>query len=63
MTAAANLHPRRRARNVIRTVLVYGTTALGLAMLAIILATLLWNGFGGLSLDVFTKNAAMSRQS
>ena len=27
-------------------------------MLAIILATLLWNGFGGLSLDVFTKNTA-----
>jgi phosphate transport system permease protein len=27
-------------------------------MLTIILATLLWNGFGGLSLDVFTKNTA-----
>ena len=27
-------------------------------MLAIILATLLWNGVGGLSLDVFTKNTA-----
>ena len=58
MTAAANLYPRRRARNVIWTVLAYGATALGLAMLTIILATLLWNGFGGLSLDVFTKNTA-----
>ena len=27
-------------------------------MLTIILATLLWNGIGGLSLDVFTKNTA-----
>ena len=39
-------------------VLAYAATALGLSMLAIILATLLWNGFGGLSLDVFTKNTA-----
>ena len=28
----------------------------------IILATLLWNGFGGLSLDVFTKNTAAARR-
>jgi phosphate transport system permease protein len=27
-------------------------------LLAIILVTLLWNGLGGLSLDVFTKNTA-----
>ena len=58
MTAAANLYPRRRARNAVWTVLAYAATALGLTMLAIILATLLWNGFGGLSLDVFTKNTA-----
>ena len=58
MTAATSLYPRRRARNAIWTVLAYGATALGLAMLTIILATLLWNGFGGLSLDVFTKNTA-----
>ena len=38
-------------------------TALGLAMLAIIFVTLLWNGLGGLSLDVFTKyRAARSRR-
>ena len=54
----ANLYSGRRRRNVIWTVLAYAATALGLSMLAIILATLLWNGFGGLSLDVFTKNTA-----
>lgn len=48
----------RKSRNVIWTVLSYAATALGLTMLAIILATLLWNGLGGLSLDVFTKNTA-----
>jgi phosphate transport system permease protein len=48
----------RERRNVIWTVLAYAATALGLAMLTIILVTLLWNGIGGLSLDVFTKNTA-----
>ena len=51
-------YSRRKARNGIWTVLAYAATALGLAMLAIILGTLLWNGLGGLSLDVFTKNTA-----
>jgi phosphate transport system permease protein len=55
---AANLYSGRKRRNVIWTVLAYAATALGLAMLTIIVATLLWNGFGGLSLDVFTKNTA-----
>ena len=54
----ANLYAGRKRRNVIWTILAYGATVLGLAMLVIILATLLWNGFGGLSLDVFTKNTA-----
>ena len=58
MTLTASLYPRRRARNAIWTFLAYAATALGLAMLAIILATLVWNGIGGLSLDVFTKNTA-----
>jgi phosphate transport system permease protein len=53
-----SLYAGRRRRNVIWTVLAYAATGLGLAMLAIILATLVWNGFGGLSLDVFTKNTA-----
>jgi phosphate transport system permease protein len=54
----ASLYSGRKRRNVIWTVLAYGATALGLAMLTIILVTLLWNGIGGLSLDVFTKNTA-----
>src|ERR1700691_856091 len=51
-------YSRRKTRNGIWTVLAYAATALGLALLAIILGTLLWNGVGGLSLDVFTKNTA-----
>ncbi len=54
----ADLYSGRKRRNAIWTILAYGATALGLSMLVIILATLLWNGFGGLSLDVFTKNTA-----
>ena len=53
-----NLYSGRKRRNAIWTVLAYAATALGLSMLVIILATLLWKGFGGLSLDVFTKNTA-----
>jgi phosphate transport system permease protein len=56
MTAAS--YSRRKTRNGVWTVLAYAATALGLALLAIILFTLLWNGLGGLSLDVFTKNTA-----
>jgi phosphate transport system permease protein len=54
----ANLYAGRRRRNVMWTALAYAATVLGLAMLLIILATLLWNGVGGLSLDVFTKSTA-----
>jgi phosphate transport system permease protein len=54
----ADLYSGRKRRNAIWTILAYAATALGLSMLVIILATLLWNGFGGLSLDVFTKNTA-----
>jgi phosphate transport system permease protein len=54
----ANLYAGRKRRNVVWMGLAYGATALGLTMLTIILATLLWKGFGGLSLDVFTKNTA-----
>jgi len=57
-TRSSALYAGRRTRNLIWTALAYAATALGLAMLAIILATLLWNGFGGLSLNVFTKNTA-----
>src|SRR5271166_2409285 len=54
----ADLYSGRKRSNAIWTTLAYGATALGLSMLVIILATLLWKGFGGLSLDVFTKNTA-----
>ncbi len=54
----ADLYSGRKRRNVIWTGLAYAATVLGLSMLVIILATLLWNGVGGLSLDVFTKNTA-----
>jgi len=54
----ADLYSGRKRRNVIWTGLAYAATVLGLSMLVIILATLLWNGFGGLSLGVFTKNTA-----
>ena len=58
MKAMTDLYSGRKRRNAIWTVLAYAATALGLSMLVIILATLLWKGFGGLSLDVFTKNTA-----
>ena len=54
----AVLYSGRKRRNFIWTALSYAATALGLTMLVIILTTLLWNGFGGLSLNVFTKNTA-----
>ncbi len=43
----ADLYPGRKRRNVIWTSLAYAATALGLTMLVIILATLLWKGLGG----------------
>jgi phosphate transport system permease protein len=58
MKAMANRYSGRKRRNIIWTVLAYAATALGLTMLVIILATLLWNGLGGLSLAVFTRNTA-----
>jgi phosphate transport system permease protein len=58
MKAMANRYSGRKRRNIIWTVLAYAATALVLTMLVIILATLLWNGLGGLSLAVFTRNTA-----
>src|SRR5580704_13605167 len=54
----ADLYSGRKRRNMIWKGLAYAATILGLSMLVIILATLIWNGVGGLSLDVFTKNTA-----
>src|SRR5690242_21362236 len=50
------LYIRRRARNTIAKSLAYAATAFGLGWLVLILAVLLFNGFGGLSLSVFTQN-------
>ena len=54
----AALYPARKRRNAIWTALAYLATAFGLSWLVLILGALLWNGVGGLSLDVFTKMTA-----
>ena len=54
-TASAALYAARHRNNVIATVLALGATALGLGWLALILGSLLWQGFSGLSLRVFTQ--------
>jgi len=45
----------RRRRNAIATVCSYAATAFGLGWLVLILGALLWQGFSGLSLRVFTE--------
>ena len=52
------LYASRRRRNVVWTVLSYAATVFGLTWLVLILGSLVWNGIGGLSLDVFTKMTA-----
>jgi phosphate transport system permease protein len=49
------IYIRRRRRNTIMMALSLGATALGLGWLVAILAVLLWEGFSGLSLAVFTE--------
>ena len=49
------LYARRRRRNVITMGLAFAATAFGLSWLVLILGVLLWNGFAGLSLAVFTE--------
>jgi phosphate transport system permease protein len=46
---------RRQRRNTVATVLALGATAIGLGWLVLILGALLWHGFSGLSLAVFTE--------
>src|SRR5215471_6325506 len=48
------LYAARRRRNAIATVLSLAATAFGLGWLVLILGALLWKGFSGLSLRVFT---------
>jgi phosphate transport system permease protein len=45
----------RQRRNAIATTLALGATAVGLGWLVLILGALLWQGFSGLSLAVFTE--------
>ena len=49
------LYSARRARNGVIAVISVSATAIGLAGLAMILGVLLWHGFSGLSLSVFTE--------
>ncbi|MGB6348649.1 MAG: phosphate ABC transporter permease PstA [Pseudolabrys sp.] len=49
------LYASRRRRNVITMGLAYAATAFGLSWLVLILGVLLWEGFSGLSLAVFTE--------
>ncbi len=53
--ANSPLYARRRRKNGITMGLAYAATAFGLTWLVLILAVLLWNGFSGLSLRVFTE--------
>jgi phosphate transport system permease protein len=48
-------YSRRRRRNVIATGLAVAATMFGVGWLVLILGALLWNGFSGLSLAVFTQ--------
>jgi phosphate transport system permease protein len=54
-TANSKLYRARRRHNGIAMGLSFAATVLGLGWLVLILGDLLWEGFGGLSLDVFTQ--------
>jgi phosphate transport system permease protein len=51
----ASLYARRRRRNAVAMSLSLVATAIGLGWLVLILGALLWQGFNGLSLKVFTE--------
>src|ERR1700689_3028946 len=51
----ASRYSGRRRKNVVATVLAFAATAVGLGWLVLILGALLWKGFGGLSVAVFTE--------
>jgi phosphate transport system permease protein len=54
-TILQSRYRRRRRRNAAATVLALAATAVGLGWLVLILGALLWQGFSGLSLVVFTE--------
>jgi phosphate transport system permease protein len=51
----SSLYAARRRNNSIAKILALAATLFGLGWLVLILGVLLWNGFGGLSLAVFTE--------
>jgi phosphate transport system permease protein len=51
----ASRYANRRRRNATATVLSFAATAFGLGWLVLILGALLWKGFSGLSIAVFTQ--------
>jgi phosphate transport system permease protein len=51
----AGRYSGRRRRNVVATVFAIGATLLGVGWLVLILGALLWKGFSGLSIAVFTE--------
>ena len=51
----ADRYSSRRHADAVATGLAFAATALGLGWLALILGSLLWHGFSGLSLTVFTQ--------
>ena len=52
----SSLYRRRRVSDRVATGLAYAAAAFGLGWLVLILGVLIYNGIGGLSLDVFTQN-------
>ena len=56
MSASSRLYGRRRRRSTITMTLSVAATAFGALWLVVILATLIWNGVAGLTLDVFTTD-------
>ncbi len=55
IAASKSLYAKRRRRNVITMALSFAATAFGLGWLVLILGVLLYEGFSGLSLKVFTE--------
>src|ERR1700686_1608825 len=51
----ASPYSGRRRNNMVATVLAFAATAIGLGWLVLILGAVLWNGFSGLSVAVFTE--------
>src|ERR1700760_3510108 len=55
MAMMSGIYSSRRRRNGLAVGLAYGATPFGLGWLVLILGELLWQGFSGFSLSVFTE--------